>query len=56
MPAVEVRSSDRILLKALNLFSSKGYDATSVREICEAAEITKPTLSWRGPSTGSART
>jgi TetR/AcrR family transcriptional regulator len=44
MPAVEVRSSDRILLKALNLFSSKGYDATSVREICEAAEITKPTL------------
>jgi TetR/AcrR family transcriptional regulator len=26
------------------LFSEKGYDATSVREICEAAEITKPTL------------
>jgi AcrR family transcriptional regulator len=26
------------------LFSSKGYDATSVREICEAARITKPTL------------
>jgi TetR/AcrR family transcriptional regulator len=26
------------------LFSSKGYDATSVREICEAAGITKPTL------------
>jgi TetR/AcrR family transcriptional regulator len=26
------------------LFSSKGYDATSVREICAAAEITKPTL------------
>ncbi len=30
--------------KALGLFSTKGYDATSVREICEAAEITKPTL------------
>jgi AcrR family transcriptional regulator len=26
------------------LFSTKGYDATSVREICEAAGITKPTL------------
>ena len=26
------------------MFSQKGYDATSVREICEAAEITKPTL------------
>jgi len=26
------------------LFSDKGYDATSVREICEAAGITKPTL------------
>jgi AcrR family transcriptional regulator len=28
----------------LELFSTKGYDATSVREICEAAGITKPTL------------
>jgi AcrR family transcriptional regulator len=28
----------------LELFSSKGYDATSVREICEAAAVTKPTL------------
>ncbi|MGH9337615.1 MAG: TetR/AcrR family transcriptional regulator [Vicinamibacteria bacterium] len=26
------------------MFSSKGYDATSVREICEASGITKPTL------------
>jgi AcrR family transcriptional regulator len=32
------------LLSALDLFSSKGYDAVSVREICEAAGITKPTL------------
>ena len=39
-----LRSNDRILQKALELFSEKGYDATSVREICEAAGITKPTL------------
>jgi TetR/AcrR family transcriptional regulator len=39
-----LRSNDRILKKALALFSEKGYDATSVREICEAAGITKPTL------------
>jgi len=44
MAPVAVRSSDRILNKALELFSTKGYDATSVREICEAADITKPTL------------
>ena len=44
MATATVRSSDRILQKALELFSSKGFDATSVREICEAAEITKPTL------------
>jgi len=37
-------SSARILLSALELFSRKGYDATSVREICAAAGITKPTL------------
>jgi len=43
--ATEVlRSNDRILRKALELFSDRGYDATSVREICEAAGITKPTL------------
>lgn len=40
----QIRSNDRILMEALQLFSSKGYDATSVREICEAADITKPTL------------
>jgi AcrR family transcriptional regulator len=39
-----VKSTDRILRKSLELFSSKGYDATSVREICAAAGITKPTL------------
>jgi AcrR family transcriptional regulator len=39
-----LRSNARILQKALALFSDRGYDATSVREICEAAGITKPTL------------
>lgn len=38
------RSNDRILQRALELFSERGYDATSVREICEAAAVTKPTL------------
>jgi TetR/AcrR family transcriptional regulator len=37
-------SAGRILGTALDLFAVKGYDATSVREICEAAGITKPTL------------
>jgi TetR/AcrR family transcriptional regulator len=37
-------SKDRILRQALELFSEKGYDATSTREICAAAGITKPTL------------
>jgi len=44
MATVMVRSNDRILKSALELFSDKGYEATSVREICEAAGITKPTL------------
>ncbi len=44
MATPALRSNDRILQRALGLFSEKGYDATSVREICEAAEITKPTL------------
>ena len=44
MATAEIRSNDRILKEALELFSKKGYDATSVREICEAAGITKPTL------------
>ena len=44
MGTPEPRSPDRILNKSLELFSSKGYEATSVREICEAAGITKPTL------------
>src|SRR5687767_7076083 len=42
--AHETKSPDRILASSLKLFATKGYDATSVREICEAAGITKPTL------------
>jgi AcrR family transcriptional regulator len=37
-------SANRILETALELFATRGYEATSVREICEAACITKPTL------------
>ncbi len=44
MATPALRSNDRILKKAMELFSDRGYDATSVREICEAAGITKPTL------------
>ena len=44
MANMDVRSPDRILYKALELFATSGYDATSVRAICEAAGITKPTL------------
>jgi AcrR family transcriptional regulator len=44
MATVMLRSNDRILKSALELFSERGYEATSVREICEAARITKPTL------------
>jgi len=44
VPASHPTSSERILTTALDLFAVRGYDATSVREICEAAAITKPTL------------
>jgi TetR/AcrR family transcriptional regulator len=40
----QATSAERILSTALDLFAIKGYDATAVREICEAAGITKPTL------------
>ena len=41
---IQAPTAERILSTALDLFAVKGYDATSVREICEAASITKPTL------------
>lgn len=37
-------SANRILETALDLFATSGYEKTSVREICQAAGITKPTL------------
>ncbi len=40
----DTNSSARILDAALKLFSEKGYEGTSTREICERAGITKPTL------------
>ena len=35
---------ERILSKSLELFSLKGFHAASVREICDAAAISKPSL------------
>ena len=35
----QATSAERILSTSLDLFARKGYDATSVREICEAAGI-----------------
>lgn len=33
-----------IVTNSINLFSKKGYEAVGVQEICEASNITKPTL------------
>lgn len=35
---------DRIVAHAIRLFASQGYSGTSVRQIVEAAGVTKPTL------------
>ncbi len=43
-PPDEHQNRDRILLAAASLFANKGYAGTSVREIVEAAGVTKPTL------------
>jgi AcrR family transcriptional regulator len=37
-------ASERLLGAALELFTQRGYSATSVREICLAAGVTKPVL------------
>ena len=37
-------SAHRILEAALTLFAEKGFEATSIREICEAAGIARPSL------------
>jgi len=39
-----MENDQRLLDCALALFSQRGYDAVSVREIVEAAGVTKPTL------------
>lgn len=35
---------ERLLTAAMEQFTRRGYAATSVRELCEAAEVTKPVL------------
>jgi len=40
----------RIVREAMRLFAAKGYNGVSVREIVEAAGITKPTLYYYYPS------
>jgi TetR/AcrR family transcriptional regulator len=40
----ESGARERLLTAALKLFNEKGYSATSVREIVEAAGVTKPVL------------
>ncbi len=40
----EQKNRERIFLAAAGLFASKGYAATPVREIVDAAGVTKPTL------------
>lgn len=42
IPTVDAR--ERLLAAALDQFALRGYAATSVRELCEAAGITKPVL------------
>jgi len=37
-------AESRLLESALSLFSEKGYEATSIREIIEAAGVTRPVL------------
>ncbi len=39
-----INTKEKIFLTAADLFSKSGYDSVSVREICEAAGITKPVL------------
>jgi AcrR family transcriptional regulator len=42
--AQQVGGAERILQVAIGLFAQKGYEATSTREIVEAAGVTKPML------------
>lgn len=40
----DVRARDRLFLAAIELFNRRGYSASTVREIVEAAGVTKPVL------------
>lgn len=40
----KTETKERIFQSAADLIARRGYDAVSVREICEAAEVSKPTL------------
>ncbi len=44
MKLARSNSAGRILNAALDLIAEKGYEATSIREICARARITRPTL------------
>lgn len=39
-----MENKELIVEKAIELFSKRGYEAVGVQEICNASEITKPTL------------
>ena len=43
-PAEDDSARDRLMAAAVELFARKGYAATTVREIVEAAGVTKPVL------------
>jgi AcrR family transcriptional regulator len=44
VPPADPAARERLLKAAIRLFTQKGYAATSVREIVEAAGVTKPVL------------
>ena len=44
IPPTEEGARERIVTAAITLFAAKGYDRTPVREIVEAAGVTKPVL------------
>ena len=41
-----LETKEKILKSALDLFAEKGYDSSSISEICRKAEITKGALYW----------
>jgi AcrR family transcriptional regulator len=44
MKGVERSTRERVVLSAVELFAKKGFEATSMREIAEAAGVTKPMI------------